>query len=358
MSPFYDPSKSYEENYDNGPFGEWASGSTSGVTSDTAGAQTYELWGHKLTTPFGIPAGPLLNSKFVSAAFKAGFDVCVYKTVRSREHASHPWPNVLPVTIKGGDLKQEEADAGVTSKEQYDEPLSITNSFGVPSKSPDVWQGDMAAALSAAAPGQLMIGSFQGTQDGSGNFDNYQADFVTTAKLVKETGVQVMEVNLSCPNEGTSDLLCYDIARTQAIAFAIKNAIGNTPLIIKIGYYADDEKLKQLVAEVGNTVDGIAAINTIAAKIITPQGEQALPGQGRARSGVCGAAIKWAGLEMVERLDKWRKAGNHTFKIIGVGGVLSSDDVKTYLSAGADAAMSATGAMWNPNLGKQVREAL
>ena len=33
-------------------------------------------------------------------------------------------------------------------------------------------------------------------------------------------------------------------------------------------------------------------------------GKQALPGKNRARSGVCGAGIKWAGLDMVRRLQK------------------------------------------------------
>ena len=42
--------------------------------------------------------------------------------------------------------------------------------------------------------------------------------------------------------------------------------------------------------------------------------------------------------------------------IEGVGGVLSAADYQEYRAAGADSVMSATGAMWNPYLAKEVKE--
>ena len=46
----------------------------------------------------------------------------------------------------------------------YETPLSISNSFGVPSHSPDAWQPDMRAAIEAAGPGQVLVPSFQGSR--------------------------------------------------------------------------------------------------------------------------------------------------------------------------------------------------
>jgi dihydroorotate dehydrogenase len=253
-----------------------------------------------------------------------------------------------------GDLTLEQAEGGVVGVNEYKEPLSITNSFGVPSWEPDFWQKDMAEAVSYAKKGQVVIGSFQGTP--RGNAGEYIKDFAVTAKLVKETGVKILEVNLSCPNEGNAHLLCFDLERTQKVVEAIKNEIGNTPLVIKIAYYKDQSSLEKLIEMVGKMVQGIEAINTIGAKILKEDGSQYLPGEGRLKSGVCGHAIKWAGLEMVERLKTLHNVKGLKFQIIGVGGVITPKDFIDYINMGAHVVLSATGAMWNPFLAQEIKK--
>jgi dihydroorotate dehydrogenase len=238
---------------------------------------------------------------------------------------------------------------------EYGEPLSITNSFGVPSFDPDFWQPDMADAAAHAGPGQIVVGSFQGTLPENGSVAAYVEDFVLGARLVKETGVKVIEVNLSCPNEGTANLLCFDAPRSRQVVEAIKDEIGSIPLVIKLAYYSDEQRLEQFLREVGNTVDGIQSINTISAEILDDDGKQALPGEGRLRSGVCGSGVKWAGLLMTERLSRLREELGMGFTIIGVGGVGSAADFDEYRRGGADAVMSATSAMWNPNLAQEIK---
>ena len=46
------------------------------------------------------------------------------------------------------------------------------------------------------------------------------------------------------------------------------------------------------------------------------------------------------------------------FVIVGVGGVIRPDDYKAYREAGANAVMSATGAMWDANLAREIKETL
>ena len=232
----------------------------------------------------------------------------------------------------------------------------MTNSFGVPSMAPEIWQPDMAAAVRMAGPGQVVIGSFQGTPDPSGGVEAYLADFVLAARLVHETGARMLEVNLSCPNEGTAHLLCFDTERARRVIEAVKNEIGDVPLIAKIAYFPDQEALRRLVDGVGRAADAIAAINTISAEIVDKNDEQALPGEGRLRSGVGGGAIRWAGLEMVERLARLRDDLSLQFSIVGIGGISTPADYATYRVAGADAAMSATAAMWNPRLAQQIKQ--
>lgn len=94
--------------------------------------------GQPVNLPFGIPAGPLLNSRFTTAAFRMGFDLATYKTVRSRVWGCNPFPNVLAVHPKSADGSltpgSAELDEGVLADTNYEQPISISNSFGVPSQ--------------------------------------------------------------------------------------------------------------------------------------------------------------------------------------------------------------------------------
>lgn len=345
--PMYNPLLSYEENYERGPFGYFRQ---PGVTR-RAGEPRFSFVGEKIWQPFGIPAGPLVNGAFVKAALDKGFDIPVYKTVRTRAYKSHAWPNVLPVRIQG-DLAAE--CLRLVAGGEYEDPLSITNSFGVPSMAPEVWQRDLADCVTYAGEGQLVVGSFQGTVPEHGGKQAYIEDFRLGARMMRETGVKAVEVNFSCPNEGTANLLCFDVARSREVVEAIREELGETALLIKIAYFKEDSLLDRLLREVGGVVDGISAINTIAAQIVDEHGEQALPGEGRLVSGVCGRSIKWAGLAMTRKLAAMRDALGQKFAICGVGGVTSAQDYREYRAAGADAVMSATGAMWNPHLAEEV----
>ncbi len=350
--PFYDPEKSYDDNYAQGPFGGFADGKK----VITEGEPTYDFYGHKVYAPLGIPAGPILNSNFVKGAFEKGFDVVVYKTVRSGTFPCHPWPNVLSVKVDG-DLTPEKMKSALIADTNYHEPLSITNSFGVPSKEAAVWQEDVKKALSYTGKGQVLVLSFMGTVKPNQTQQELIDDFALAAKLSKETGAPILEVNLSCPNIGNEGLVCYNVPVTEQVLKAIRETIGDTPLIVKVGYFDNNDSLQKIAAAVQKYANGISAINTLQAEVRNDKGEQALPGSPlRLRSGVCGATIKWAGVEMVKRLAQIKKENNYTFSIEGVGGVTVPEDYTEYVETGADSVMSATGAMWNPYLAQEIKE--
>src|SRR3989344_2065292 len=357
-APFFDPAKSYYENWEKGPFNGFADGTAFPIEKE----QRFEFLGIKINYPFGIPAGPLLNSRFMKAAMEKGFDVPVYKTVRTRIKKCNEWPNVLPVVVDGTDLTLEQAKKGLMKKDDYTEPLAITNSFGNPSYPVEVWQKDIADAVSFAKtrPGQIVIGMIEGTRWEDANSDqDFINDWILAAQLMKDAGAHAVEANFSCPNEGdrVSRLLCFDAQMAQRIAGAIKNKIGDLPLSIKISYFEDEGELRSLIELVAPMVGGIAAINTIPAPVYKKDGTQALPGgPWRLKSGICGAPVKWAGLYMVKRLKKLREELGAKYAIVGVGGVTTPKDFREYRDAGADVVMSATGAMWNPYLAKEIKE--
>ena len=148
-------------------------------------------------------------------------------------------------------------------------------------------------------------------------------------------------------------------ARLPAPIFtpATKAALGDTPLIIKVGYYAPEQQavLEEVVRDVNPYVAAISAINTLQGTIVDASGEQALPGTGRLKSGVCGAGIKWAGLDMVRRLDALRKREGYGYEIIGVGGVMTPADFAQYRAAGADVVQAVTAPMWNEHLAQDIK---
>ncbi|HEX8931641.1 MAG TPA: dihydroorotate oxidase [Patescibacteria group bacterium] len=349
QTPFYDPNKTYEENCTDGPFGAFQDGKV----YENKGNPSYKFLGYDVYLPFGIASGPLFNSKFIIASLDKGFDIVIQKTVRSRKKVANAFPNVVALDIEG-DLNLEQAKAGVRVKKSFQEPLTITNSFGNPSFLPDFWQPDLKKSLSHIKNGQVLICAIEGTGDGSGNIDQYVQDWVNTAMLVKETGCPILEANTSCPNEGTNDLLCFDTKRTQQILFAIKNEIGNMPLIVKLAYFADYEKLRKLVQAIGNIVDCISVINTIPTKVIDKNGNLFI--EGRPVMGACGDGVRWAGLDMVGNLKKLKEELDMNYTIIGMGGVFNKDHYNEYLDKGANIVMSATGAMWNPYLAQEIKK--
>lgn len=355
-SVLYDIYSSYEENLKKGP----------PILLDKVKPpkrkikKKYKFLGFEVNSLFGIPAGPLPNAKFMKAAFDWGFDVSIYKSVRSRIFPCHPHPNVLPVKIKG-ELHPDKTSRLVAQKlvlsgveEHSNEIINITNSFGVPSLDPETWQEDVKKALSYEKNGQLLILSIMGTLPVSGLQKDFIEDHAHVAKLAHETKVKVIEVNLSCPNIGNEGLVCYDLDLTAKVCKAIRKNIGNTPLLVKVGYFKNQEDIKKLAAIINEHANGIAAINTLQTEVVDNKGNQALPGKNRLRSGVCGSCIKWAGVEMVTKLNEIRLKHSYKFSIVGVGGVITPKDYFDYRKAGADLVQSATGAMFNPNLAYEI----
>lgn len=351
--PFYDPEKTYEENYEKGPYGAFADGKI----FKQKGEPQYEYLGQKVYLPFGIPAGPILNSKYVKAAFEKGFDLVVYKTVRSDVFPCHPIPNIVPLDVTG-DLSIEKLQEPLTVKDKYSEPLTITNSFGVPSKKAEIWIEDVKEALKYEGRGQVLILSFMGTVRPNQTQEEFINDYILAGKLALQTGVRIIEANLSCPNIGNEGLVCYNLEVTEKIAKGLKKIKKDIPLILKVGYFQNDEQIKRLAEIADKYADSIAVINTLQGTIVDKNGDQALPGKNRLRSGVCGSAIKWAGLEMVKKLEKIRRERKMKFSIEGIGGVMSPDDYFEYKKAGANSVMSATGAMWNPHLAQEIKTSI
>ncbi|PID99477.1 diguanylate cyclase [Candidatus Saccharibacteria bacterium] len=352
----YDPVKTFAENVAEGPFDIPA-----GDYRDERAAPKYTFLGFPINFPFGIAAGSLPTAKHTSAAFRLGYDVVVYKTQRAHEFPCNPYPNVLPLQLTG-ELTPEKLAHPLTVAKEYPRDvsqLSITNSFGVPSPDPDVWTADLPAAIAGAGKGQLLIMSVVGTICEGFTAEEYYDDFARAAQLAKTAGAQVVEINLSCPNVASEGVICYSRDAVVEICKRTKAALGTVPLVIKVGYYTHDQQtvLEDIMRDVSPYIAAVSAINTLQGTIVDENGEQALPGEGRLKSGVCGAGIAWAGLDMVRRLDALRRQEGCHYEIIGVGGVMTPADFAAYRAAGADLVQAVTAPMWKPLLAQEIKQA-
>jgi dihydroorotate dehydrogenase len=340
MQPAYDIQRSYEENYREGPF-------ILAEAPPRARLPKQRFLGFSVNSRVGIPAGPLLNARWIAAYARMGFDLLVYKTVRTRAMPSHPHPNCVVLEI---DRQIEEGDFGkpltTAVRETHDaERVSITNSFGMPSRDPAVWQEDLGRAAASLQAGQLLIASVVGT---AGEGDLAQ-DYARAAQMAVEAGAPVIEINLSCPNVVTPEGAVYaDPVLSSHISKAVKQAIGPIPLIIKIGYIRDVARLARMVAANAPHIQAISGLNTLSFEVMRPDGAPALTG--RPRAGVCGAAIRQCALSQSARLIEMIRREKYDLSVIGVGGVMTPAHIRDFLNLGVDAVMSATGAMWDPLL--------
>jgi dihydroorotate dehydrogenase (NAD+) catalytic subunit len=356
--PNYNPSKTFDDNFDNGPFGAFANNEI----YQNVDEPKYSFLGYPVYLPFGIAAGSLPTSKHIQGAFNKGFDVVCYKTQRTTQITANPFPNVIPIDVEGA-VTLEKAEGGLTLRDEFNEDpkqLTITNSFGNPSRGPEFWVPDVKKALEYENKGQLLIVSVCGTIKENQTQEEYYQDFADAAGLAASTGVKAVELNLSCPNVATEGVICYTYEAVLDIVKKTRAAVGNTKIILKFGYFTAQQQalLENIIADIADLADAISLINTIPAAIYKKDGSQALPGEGRLKSGLCGAGIKWAGLDMVKRLNDLRQKEGYKFEIIGVGGVMSVSDFMAYRDAGADCVQSVTGAMWNPYLAQEIKEGL
>lgn len=347
--PIYDIEQSYDYNFDNGPFFD-------GIIPARImpeKSKWIDFLGHKIASPLGVPAGPLLNAKWTTLAVNLGFDVVTYKTIRSSQTPCQQPPNMIYVDTKG-DLTQDRMSEILFQNKNTPatmDTLAVTNSFGMPSKDCDYLLRDIEKANNSIRKGQVMIVSVVGTpQEGI----NFVQDFRKTASIAKEAGAKIIEANFSCPNVTTGEGSIYTNPDTvYNLARNLVQEIGDIPLVIKVGYFTDIENMKKVFINAARAgVRAICGINTMGMKVQNDQGEAAL-GHGRIKSGICGQPIQTSALEFITNAQQINREEKLGLTIIGCGGITTPQHFKRFLGSGADIAMSATGMMWNPYLALQ-----
>ncbi len=310
---------------------------------------SWQFCGLPVDSPLGIPAGPLLNGRWLLYYAGLGFDVLTYKTVRSVERACYPMPNLQPVQC--GDLAGGE-DVLPVSEAMHG---SWAVSFGMPSKVPATWMADVEETKNFLPAGKVLSVSVVGSDQEGWTIEQLADDYARCARWAVESGADVVETNFSCPNVSTCDGQLYQQPQQACIvAEKVREAIGNVPLIIKIGHIDNDEAVEAILQSLAPFATALAMTNSVATTIEGRDGTLLFDGAPR---GICGAATRVASIRQTSRFRSVAARVGLDIELIGVGGASTAEHVREYLHAGANAVHLATAAMVNPAVACEIRRA-
>tara|TARA_B100000945_G_scaffold307169_1_gene295329 strand:- start:818 stop:1858 length:1041 start_codon:yes stop_codon:yes gene_type:complete len=337
--PRYDRQQSYQWNYDNAP------GAVELEIPKWPGNSSF--CGFNLQSPLGMPAGPLLNGKWCLYYASLGFDFVTYKTVRSRYRACYDLPNLQPVRV--GMLNGCEVDVPT----QQNMTGSWAVSYGMPSTEPEIWRADVARTRDLLADEKILCVSVVGSVQPDWSLQQLADDYALCARQAVDSGADCVEANFSCPNVSTCDGQLYQIPEDcQIVTKTIRDEIGDTPLIAKIGRIARPDKMCALLEKIHPFIDALAMTNSIATRVKDKQGKFLFDGQLR---GICGKATLNASVEQTQLANDINQEYGYALELIGVGGASCLADVQEYINAGATAVHLATAAMENPRVAIEIK---
>jgi len=173
------------------------------------------------------------------------------------------------------------------------------------------------------------------------------SEYVHGAHALNESSVDMVELNISCPNIKAGGMAFgLDPGTAARITAAVRRACTKKPLIVKLSPNAPSINAIALAC-VKAGADGLSLVNTIKAMAIDIVKRK--PVFDNVTAGLSGPAIKPIALRMVwELVDALKDAKSHV-PVIGIGGITACNDALEYLMAGAAAIQIGSATFVNPH---------
>ena len=199
----------------------------------------------------------------------------------------------------------------------------VLNAMGLPNPGIKSFTEELHSLKHSKTP---IIGSIYGADE---------QEFITLAQQMEEHGAHALELNLSCPHAQKFGLeVGSDPALIKTITSKVKDNV-NIPVFVKLSPNVTNITQLACAAEQANA-DAIVAINTIKAMKIDIELQR--PILANKIGGYSGEAIKPIGIRCIYEI-----AETVDIPLIGVGGILTGEDVIEYLMAGASAVQIGAG---------------
>ena len=170
------------------------------------------------------------------------------------------------------------------------------------------------------------------------------------ARIEEVEAIAGIEVNISCPNVKAGGMAFgVDPQAAFSVVRAVRNETGKFLAVKLSPNVTDITEIARAAEDAG--ADCLSLINTLTAMAIDIETRR--PRLANITGGLSGPAIKPVALRMV-----WQVAQMAKVPIVGIGGIMSSEDALEYIIAGAAAVQIGTANFVNPHVTVDIIEGL
>jgi dihydroorotate dehydrogenase (NAD+) catalytic subunit len=180
---------------------------------------------------------------------------------------------------------------------------------------------------------------------------SYIKDYVALAERINSLAkIPAIELNISCPNVKKGGMIFgTDPVSTRKVVKAVR-AVCTKKLIVKLSPNVTDiENFARISEEEG--ADSVSLINTLLGMAV--DAENMKPSIATVTGGLSGPAVKPVALRMV-----WQVARAVKIPVIGIGGIMNSDDAIEFFLAGASAIQVGTASFIDPRISVKILEGI
>ena len=236
------------------------------------------------------------------------------------------------ICSKGLTIEPKEGNSGIRV---FETPSGMMNSVGL--QNPGVRK-----FIENELPYMKTLGTNVIANIGGASIEDYEK----AVMLINETDVQMIELNISCPNVKSGGMafgIKSDVAKE--VVSKIK-AISKKSLMVKLSPNAENiVDMAYKCVEAG--ADSLSLINTVQGMAIDVRNRK--PVFENTFAGLSGPAVKPIALRMVYQVCK-----EVNVPVVGLGGITCGEDVIEFMMAGATAVQIGTANFMNPLAGKNI----
>lgn len=180
---------------------------------------------------------------------------------------------------------------------------------------------------------------------------NTPEEYGEMCELLAGAGVDMIEVNVSCPNVKCGGLQYGTVpGMTAEVTECAKRHAGNVPVMVKLSPNVTDITAIARAVE-GAGADAVSLINTLRGMRIDVRTHRPILKVNT--GGLSGPAVLPVAVRMV-----WEVAGAVNIPILGMGGVAKAEDAAQLMLAGASAVAVGTACFADPFAPVKVRDGL
>jgi dihydroorotate dehydrogenase (NAD+) catalytic subunit len=278
--------------------------------------------------------GPDLSVKIAGVLFKNPVIAASGTFGYGREYSGLlEIPRLGGICTKGLTLYPRPGNHGLRLHET---PSGLMNSIGLENPGiPAFIEGELPALR---ALGPVVIANLSGST---------VEEYVRGAALLNDSAIDMIEVNISCPNVKAGGMAFgLDPQAAAAVTAPVRRAAADKPLMVKLSPNAADlAAVARSCLEAG--ADALSLVNTFKALAIDIHRRR--PVFDNTSAGLSGPAIRPLALRMVWELrEALDTAGLGAVPIVGMGGIAGTEDALEFLLAGAAAVQVGSASFAHP----------